>query len=411
MDFKLLILPLFVVSTALAQVETYLVPDFNFRTFLSENYPEVLIEDSLLDINASKSVTEIDCSSKQISSLDGLQYFDNLESLNCSYNMLTELLNIPSKLTYLNTSYCVNLDTIGSLPNSLAHFDCSYNQISELPNLPINLDKLICAVNKIQEIHYLPPNLTHIDCSFNNLVKLPELPNSLDIINCSYNQLTALPDLPPELGWTYNNPLNIFNNNISCVGQYSNIFEELLSIYPTCIDSNNRIIQNFSFPKGWSIFSINGLSSEQSLSEILDPITSELVMAKDNDGSVYYTAWDYNGVGDISLGEAYHIKTTSETSLTLDLEYIQPESYPISLSKGWNLVGYLRNTPAPADLVLGELIENGNLLIAKDYSGAVVLPSWDFNGIGNMEVGKGYQVKVQENSLLHFLPNEVNYKP
>ena len=134
-------------------------------------------------------------------------------------------------------------------------------------------------------------------------------------------------------------------------------------------------------------------------------------MAKDNDGSVYYTEWDYNGVGDISLGEAYHIKTTSETSLTLDLEYIQPESYPISLSKGWNLVGYLRNTPAPADLVLGELIENGNLLIAKDYSGAVVLPSWDFNGIGNMEVGKGYQVKVQENSLLHFLPNEVNYKP
>lgn len=410
MYFRLLILPLFIVSTALAQVETYLITDTNFRSFLSENHPEVLVQDSLLDLNSCKTVTEIDCSSKQILSLDGLQYFENLESLNCSYNMLTDLLNIPSKLTYLNTSYCVNLDTIGILPNGLTHFDCSYNQIYDLPNLPLNLDKLICAVNKIQEINYLPANLTHIDCSFNNLTKLPELPLSLEIINCSYNQLTSLPDLPPELGWTYNNPLNIFNNNISCVGQYSNLFDELLSIYPTCIDSNNRFTQNFSFPKGWSIFSINGLSTEQNLAEILDPIATELIMAKDNYGSVYYTEWDYNGVGDVDLGEAYHIKTNTETSLDLDLEYIQPEAYPVNLSEGWNLVGYLRNTPAPADLVLKELIDSGNLIIAKDYLGAVILPSWGFNGIGDMEVGKGYQVKVQENTLLHFLPNEVIYK-
>jgi hypothetical protein len=152
------------------------------------------------------------------------------------------------------------------------------------------------------------------------------------------------------------------------------------------------------------------LSTEQNLAEILDPIATELIMAKDNYGSVYYTEWNYNGVGDVDLGEAYHIKTNTETSLDLDLEYIQPEAYPVNLSEGWNLVGYLRNTPAPADLVLKELIDSGNLIIAKDYLGAVILPSWGFNGIGDMEVGKGYQVKVQENTLLHFLPNEVIYK-
>ncbi len=33
----------------------------------------------------------------------------------------------------------------------------------------------------------------------------------------------------------------------------------------------------------------------------------------------------------------------------------------------------------------------------------------NYNGIGNMEPGKGYQIKVQENTLLHFLPNDTTY--
>ena len=132
-------------------------------------------------------------------------------------------------------------------------------------------------------------------------------------------------------------------------------------------------------------------------------------MAKDNNGSVYYTEWDYNGVGNTSLGEAYHIKTAKEVTLEVDLKYIKPETKPIELSSGWNLIAYLRNNSAPADLVLGELIASGNLLIAKDYTGAVLLPSWGYNGIGSMEAGKGYQVKVQENTLLNFLANESEY--
>lgn len=409
MNFKLFILPLFVVSSSLAQVETYLINDQNFRVFLSETFPEILIEDSLLDINACKYVTEMDCSSRQISKLDGLQFFENLQTLDCSYNPITQLTNIPSKLDYLNSSYCINLDSIGTLPNTLTHFDCSYNQISTLPNLPLNLDKLLCSVNKIERIDYLPPSLTHIDCSFNDLKELPDLPESLAIINCSYNQLNSLPDLPPDLGLTYNNPLNIFNNNINCVGEYSVLFEDLLNIYPNCTESTQIVTQNILLPKGWSIFSINGPGVERSLDQALSPIISEVIMVKNNNGSVYYPQWNYNGVGDISLGEAYHIKTTTETALSIDIEYLKPESNPINLIPGWNLVGYLRNSSAPADLVLKELIETDNLLIAKDYLGAVILPKWGFNGIGDLEAGKGYQIKVRENSLLHFLPNELNY--
>jgi hypothetical protein len=132
-------------------------------------------------------------------------------------------------------------------------------------------------------------------------------------------------------------------------------------------------------------------------------------MAKDNVGSVYLTEMDYNGIGDIVLGEAYQIKTSSAVELLIELDCIQPEAHPTNINQGWNMIGYIRDTPSSAELVLAELMENDNLLIAKDHTGAVYIPSWGFNGIGDMEPGRGYQVKVQESAQLHFLPNNMTY--
>ena len=386
-----------------------MVDDLNFRAFLQENFSEIFINDSVIDINSCDNITSIDCSSSEIISLDGIQYFENLTHLNCSYNQITQLPDLPSNLTYLNTSHCINLNLIESFPHSLEFIDCSYNQINNLPDLPSNLKQLYCAFNSLNTLPNLPYNLTHIDCSFNNLTSLPYLPENLAHINCSYNELTSLPDLPADLGLLYNNPLNIFNNQIQCVGNYSNIFEDLLGIYPECVDSNDTITQNVNLPQGWSMFSIYGLTSNMNLDNILTPISSDIIMAKDNYGAVYLSEFAYNGVGEIALGEAYQIKTSNATSLSVDIEYIEPETFPIILNAGWNMIGYLRNQSAPADLVLNDLIECNILIMAKDENGNVLIPSWNYNGIGNMNPGKGYQIKVLENTLLHFLPNNINY--
>ncbi|PDH48874.1 MAG: hypothetical protein CND86_01350 [Bacteroidetes bacterium MED-G21] len=409
MKMKLFIVSLSIVFSCIAQEGTFEVNDLNFRTFLQENHSEIFINDSLLDINLCSNITSIDCSSSEINNLDGIHYFENLTALNCSYNQLTQLPELPPNLITLNTSHCINLNTIESLPNTLEFIDCSYNQIIILPDLPSNLKQLYCAVNSLYSLPNIPYNLTHIDCSFNNITSLPYLPENLAHINCSYNQLTSLPDLPSNLGLLYNNPLNIFNNNIECVGDYSEIFEELLGIYPHCVDSNNIITQDVNLPLGWSIFSIYGLTPNMNLDNILNPISSDVIMAKDNYGAVYLSEYNYNGVGEIELGEAYQIKTSNATSLSLNVEYIEPETNPLVLNAGWNMIGYLRNQPALADLVLNELILCNNLILAKDEHGDVLIPSWNFNGIGNMEPGKGYQVKVEENTLLHFLPNNINY--
>ncbi|PDH49431.1 MAG: hypothetical protein CND86_00345 [Bacteroidetes bacterium MED-G21] len=70
------------------------------------------------------------------------------------------------------------------------------------------------------------------------------------------------------------------------------------------------------------------------------------------------------------------------------------ENIFITLSEGWNMIGFacLNNTNA---LIAFSPIQD-NIIIAKDGAGNAYLPDWDYNGIGNLERGYGYLIKVTE---------------
>ena len=66
----------------------------------------------------------------------------------------------------------------------------------------------------------------------------------------------------------------------------------------------------------------------------------------------------------------------------------------ITLNNGWNMIGFAcsENTNALAAFAA---IQN-KIIIAKDGAGNAYLPDWDFNGIGDLERGYGYLIKVSE---------------
>src|SRR3989338_361290 len=109
--------------------------------------------------------------------------------LNCPYNQLTSLPEIPPSLHILY---------------------CPYNQLTSLPELPPSLQGLYCPYNQLTSLPELPPSLQGLYCYNNQLTSLPELPPSLQILYCSYNQLTSLPELSPNLQELYcsDNPLD-----------------------------------------------------------------------------------------------------------------------------------------------------------------------------------------------------------
>tara|TARA_B100001287_G_C22180475_1_gene298925 strand:- start:52 stop:435 length:384 start_codon:yes stop_codon:yes gene_type:complete len=127
-----------------------------------------------------------------------------------------------------------------------------------------------------------------------------------------------------------------------------------------------------------------------------------MVIAKDNFGAAYLPSWDFNGIGNWQDGQGYLVKMTTNELLIIEGTQIIPEENPISLSEGWNIIAYLPLEPIDAEIVFSELTENNNLIIAKDYIGSAFLPEWGFNGIGDLETGKGYQLKVNSSSILQY---------
>ena len=158
------------------------------------------------------------------------------------------------------------------------------------------------------------------------------------------------------------------------------------------------------------MFSTYMIPADLDLANLLSPIVEQVIIAKDYLGAAYLPEWNFNGIGDLTLGQGYQIKTTETTSITVTGDYAMPQDNPINLTVGWNMIGYLRTDAAPADAVLADINATGNLIIAKDYLGAAYLPEWNFNGIGDLNPGQAYQIKVNNADVLQYLSNDDSYR-
>ena len=145
------------------------------------------------------------------------------------------------------------------------------------------------------------------------------------------------------------------------------------------------------------------------LDAVLAPIIQYVIIAKDNAGNAYLPIWNFNNIADMAIGQGYQVKLLQAASIEVSGTYLTPEENSVSLTAGWNMIGYLRLEAAPADMVFAELNDAGNLVIAKNYLGSALLPEFNFNGIGDLLPGQGYQLKTNESGTLNFLSNDNSY--
>ena len=258
----------FVTDTDLPNQNLYPIEDPNFLAYLQENYPQTIVNDSL-DVNATVGIeTLLLINDLNLTSIDGIQYFNDLTYLDCSGNNLTNLPELPNGLNYLDCSsnqltslpelpngltelHCSNnyeLSLLPELPNGLTTLSCGNSNLASLPELPNGLTTLSCGNSNLASLPELPNELTFLYCGLNNLTSLPELPVGLFNLACGYNELTSLPELPNGLNILacYNNQLtnlpelpnslislNFDSNPIECVTNYLDDFIEL-SVYNLC---------------------------------------------------------------------------------------------------------------------------------------------------------------------------------
>jgi len=132
-----------------------------------------------------------------ITSLEGINYFNNLETLICNQQNITSLdTNQNSNLKFLNCDYNSLLTTLNISQNlMLETLFCNYNQLSNL-NVTQNLQlkDLRCSHNQLTSLNILQNTvLKELNCSYNQLTNLDVTQNQmLDFFYCDHNLLTSL---------------------------------------------------------------------------------------------------------------------------------------------------------------------------------------------------------------------------
>ncbi|MBQ6179689.1 MAG: hypothetical protein IJK32_09245 [Bacteroidales bacterium] len=195
------------------------IPDSTFRAWILWNYDSN--KDGVLDQGEAASVTKIEFSTENVTTLDGIQYFPNLTYLHAqgirdwdndkNLGKLTELdLSGNPKLQHIHLIYnniktlklaeCPDLDYLDLDYNEITELDVkgfhhmtllqvSYNKLKtiDVSGLDI-LDEFHCADNPLETITLSNPKLMSFRCAGTlikelDLSKCPKI-NNLDCSNC-----------------------------------------------------------------------------------------------------------------------------------------------------------------------------------------------------------------------------------
>ena len=217
-------------------------------------------------------------------------------------------------------------------------------------------------------------------------------------------QMLVLPDNPSNPYWNASCIITLGCTDSTAVNYSWMAIED----DGTCEYLNEQTCQNIEMNEGWSIFSTYVTTDDMDASSLFEFTNSNILIIKDYLGNTYLPEWNFNAIGNLLNTQGYQIKLYESMSVDFCGTYSLPEATPIQLPGGWFSLGYLRIEPSPIDAVVNDFVDN--IIIIKDYLGSAYLPSLEFNGIGEMLPGQGYQIKTNEPAILHYLSNDDSYR-
>ena len=219
-------------------------PDTNFRAYVKENCQSD--GDNFLSSTEINNVKEIHVGYEQIENLKGVEHFTELLTLDCVSNQLT------------------SLDV--SKNTKLTGMQCDYNNISELKNLPQTLQWLCCSHNALTSLDLSAYNaLTDLDCSYNNVLSTLKVGSAMKYLDCANNNLSTIGNLS---SCTQLRQLNCSGNTFVVleVNNYSQLIELTCHNNPNLVElhcKNNSkltLLNVYNVPKLTTLYCNNNSS-------------------------------------------------------------------------------------------------------------------------------------------------------
>ena len=197
---------LFVLVVAIAQAQIINFPDANFKArllsgagaFIDFEIPVVLDanNDGEIEVSEAQSIDALYITNANIADLTGISYFTNLKLLNCSHNILQNIV-IGPEVTLMNFDASYNQLTAVDV-----HYD--YSGFYDYPT--VNLSN-----NSLTTFAITPGQYEHYDLSYNQLNSLT-LASSVKWLTASYNPLTVL-----DLNGGYIESLDVSHTSLSSI--------------------------------------------------------------------------------------------------------------------------------------------------------------------------------------------------
>ena len=382
---------------------------------------------------------------------------DSLKVLYFAYNNLVGLPILPP-LTEQVLCYNNQIEYIEFIPESIEVFRVQNNNISILPDIPSGIQTFDVSSNPIVCVNNYPSHLeeeliafpscvdgcldstalnfeptAHINnnsCEYNDDIVWP---TSSEIINTGANATYLLENVSFNglnisgaytLGAFY---INDFGG-LSCGGfTYWNGGPSSISVYindettneKDGFDIEDQIIwlaydsmsglnykASLNYISGSDVYAVNAINLVSDYAILSTPIsvygcTNEFASnynasaLLNNDSCVFPNnselidsiVYLLNIIDSISSSNSGESISSLETA-------IETWNFGISLIQGWNMFGYGCPQSKQLTEVLSEYADH--VVIVKDSNGLAYLPEWNFNGIGTLNPGYGYQIKVSE---------------
>ena len=183
-----------------------------------------------------------------------------------------------------------------------------------------------------------------------------------------------------------NGSINVVNPIQGCIDSNATNYNPIANIDDGSCSYISYGGQNINLSQGWNIFSTYVVPSNTSFDQVISQIQENIIIAKNYLGSAYLPDWDFNGIGELNNLEGYQIKVSVNCTLMVEGQLIAPENSSIPIHQGWNIISYLRENSANAELVLEDISET--LIIVKDFLGNAYLPNWNLMVLETLKLAK-----------------------
>ncbi|PDH46504.1 MAG: hypothetical protein CND86_04905 [Bacteroidetes bacterium MED-G21] len=381
---------------------------------------------------------------------------DSLRVLYFAYNNLVGLPTLPSSTEQV-LCYNNQIEYIEFIPESIEIFRVQNNNIIILPDIPSGIQTLDVSNNPIECVNSFPIHLeelmvypTCVEGCLDTVALNYDINAHINNNSCEYAEAIVWPSSSEEINTGAN--ATYLLENVSFNGEYVSEGFTLGAFYindfgalscggishwdggPSSIsvyindettnekdgfDTGDQIIwlaydplsdsnyrASLNYISGSDIYAVNAINLVSDYTILNTPIsvygcTNEYALnyntaALLNDASCIFTTnielydsitYLLNIIDSISI-------TNSVVSVSFLENALEAWDFGINLVQGWNMFGY--GCPQSKELteVLSEYVVH--VVIVKDNNGLAYLPEWNFNGIGALSPGYGYQIKVTE---------------